>query len=63
VADYTLKCNLAAKDGEERHCKYAIGNDGCLGSPVVCMMAYGIQEEEVIFDNLSYHQKQIRGHL
>jgi hypothetical protein len=54
---YTLKCHLATT--KERHCEYAIGNDGCLRSPVVCMMAYGIKDGEVVFDNFSYYQEQV----
>jgi hypothetical protein len=55
VADYTLKCRLAVKEGEERHCKHAVGNDGC-SSSVVCMMAYGVKDKEIVFDNYSYLQ-------
>jgi hypothetical protein len=60
VGDYTLKCHLAVKEGGARHCNYAVGTNGCLKGHVVCMMAYGVKDGEVIFDNFAYHQQHVR---
>jgi hypothetical protein len=37
-----------------------MGTDGCMGGHGPCMMAYGVKDGEVVFDNFAYYRKYVR---